>query len=128
MKKLESKKFIIILFCILLTTTIFIIKNMKGTRATEIELLSNQTVDNLEFLNAKLENGKLIVEVHNTLSTTYNLKTIEVSYYDNSNNIITTVKGYIGPSIDSDNYRKLIVQTDADLSNATKIEYTINKI
>ena len=100
---------------------------MKGTRATEIELLSNQTVDNLEFLNAKLENGKLIVEVHNTLSTTYNLKTIEVSYYDNSNNIITTVKGYIGPSIDSDNYRKLIVQTDADLSNATKIEYTINK-
>lgn len=127
MKKLESKKFIIILFCILLTTTIFIIKNMKGTRATEIELLFNQTVDNLEFLNAKLENGKLIVEVHNTLSTTYNLKTIEVSYYDNSNNIITTVKGYIGPSIDSDNYRKLIVQTDADLSNATKIEYTINK-
>lgn len=127
MEKLESKKFIIILFCILLTTTIFIIKNMKGTRATEIELLSNQTVDNLEFLNAKLENGKLIVEVHNTLSTTYNLKTIEVSYYDNSNNIITTVKGYIGPSIDSDNYRKLIVQTDADLSNATKIEYTINK-
>lgn len=127
MEKLESKKFIIILFCILLTTTFFIIKNMKGTRATEIELLSNQTVDNLEFLNAKLENGKLIVEVHNTLSTTYNLKTIEVSYYDNSNNIITTVKGYIGPSIDSDNYRKLIVQTDADLSNATKIEYTINK-
>lgn len=127
MKKLESKKFIIILFCILLTTTIFIIKNMKGTRATEIELLSNQTVDNLEFLNAKLENGKLIVEVHNTLSTTYNLKTIEVSYYDNSNNIITTVKGYIGPSIDSDNYRQLVVQTDADLSNATKIEYTINK-
>ncbi len=127
MEKLESKKFIIILFCILLTTTFFIIKNMKGTRATEIELLSNQTVDNLEFLNAKLENGKLIVEVHNTLSTTYNLKTIEVSYYDNSNNIITTVKGYIGPSIDSDDYRKLIVQTDADLSNATKIEYTINK-
>ena len=90
-------------------------------------LLSDQVVDNLKFMNTKLENNKLTVVVYNQLEESYNLKTIDVEFQDENYNEITTVRGYIGESIDNKDMKQLVVSTDVDLSNASHIKYIINK-
>lgn len=90
-------------------------------------LLSDQVVDNLKFMKTKLENNKLTVVVYNQLEESYNLKTIDVEFQDENYNKITTVRGYIGESIDNKDMKQLVVSTDVDLSNASHIKYTVNK-
>ena len=90
-------------------------------------LLSDQVVDNLKFMKTKLENNKLTVVVYNQLEESYNLKTIDVEFQDENYNKITTVRGYIGESIDNKDMKQLVVSTDVDLSNASHIKYIINK-
>lgn len=90
-------------------------------------LLSDQVVDNLKFMNTKLENNKLTVVVYNQLEESYNLKTIDVEFQDENYNEITTVRGYIGETIDNKDMKQLVVSTDVDLSNASHIKYIINK-
>lgn len=90
-------------------------------------LLSDQVVDNLKFINTKLENNKLTVVVYNQLEESYNLKTIDVEFQDENYNEITTVRGYIGETIDNKDMKQLVVSTDVDLSNASHIKYIINK-
>lgn len=90
-------------------------------------LLSDQIVDNLKFMDTKLQNNKLTVVVYNQLEESYNLKTIDVEFQDENYNEITTVRGYIGESIDNKGMKQLVVSTDVDLSNASHIKYIINK-
>lgn len=90
-------------------------------------LLSDQVVDNLKFMNTKLENNKLTVVVYNQLEESYNLKTIDVEFQDENYNEITKVVGYIGETIDNKGMKQLVVSTDVDLSNASHIKYIINK-
>lgn len=90
-------------------------------------LLSDQVVDNLKFINTKLENNKLTVVVYNQLEESYTLKTIDVEFQDENYNKITTVRGYIGETIDNKDMKQLVVSTDVDLSNASHIKYIINK-
>lgn len=90
-------------------------------------LLSDQVVDNLKFMNTKLENNKLTVVVYNQLEESYNLKTIDVEFQDENYNEITKVVGYIGETIDNKDMKQLVVSTDVDLSNASHIKYIINK-
>lgn len=90
-------------------------------------LLSDQVVDNLKFMNTKLENNKLTVVVYNQLEESYNLKTIDVEFQDENYNEITKVVGYIGETIDNKDMKQLVVSTDVDLSNASHIKYIINE-
>ena len=87
-------------------------------------MLRDQEVEGISFKNAKVENNNLEVEVSSNESKT--IKTIDVVYKDNNGNEITRLSGYVGNTIDSD-IRKLVVGTDEDLSNASSIEYIINK-
>ena len=71
-------------------------------------LLSDQVVDNLKFMNTKLENNKLTVVVYNQLEESYNLKTIDVEFQDENYNEITKVVGYIGETIDNKDMKQLV--------------------
>lgn len=102
--------------------------NFKSSKAIDTTtLLSDQIVDNLKFIDTRLENNKLTVVVYNQLKESYNLKTIDVEFQDENYNEITTVRGYIGESIDNRGMKQLTVSTDVDLSNASHIKYIINK-
>ena len=87
-------------------------------------MLRDQEVEGISFKNATIENNNLEVEVSSNNSVS--IKTIDVVYKDNNGNEITRLSGYVGNTIDSD-IRKLVVGTDEDLSNASSIEYIINK-
>lgn len=87
----------------------------------------DQTVQSLRFNNANISNNTLEVMVQNTSSTNYSLKSITVKFLDGSNNTIVSINGYIGDLIKPNEFRKLSVKTDVDISNTQRLTYVINK-
>ena len=124
-KKKYLVSFIAIIIVIIGSVLLYNFTTSKAMDTTT--LLSDQVVDNLKFMKTKLENNKLTVVVYNQLEESYNLKTIDVEFQDENYNEITTVRGYIGESIDNKDMKQLVVSTDVDLSNASHIKYTVNK-
>lgn len=124
-KKRYLVSFIAIIIVIIGSVLLYNFTTSKAIDTTT--LLSDQVVDNLKFMKTKLENNKLTVVVYNQLEESYNLKTIDVEFQDENYNKITTVRGYIGESIDNKDMKQLVVSTDVDLSNASHIKYTVNK-
>lgn len=126
----ENRKFYItsgVIIGIILVTSVLLISINFSKAADTSTLLSDQVVDNLKFMNTSLENNKLTVVVYNTLEDSYNLKTIDVTFQDENYEEITTIRGYIGNSLEQQDMKQLVVSTDVDLSNAAHIKYTINK-
>ena len=124
-KKKYLVSFIAIIIVIIGSVLLYNFTTSKAIDTTT--LLSDQVVDNLKFMKTKLENNKLTVVVYNQLEESYNLKTIDVEFQDENYNKITTVRGYIGESIDNKDMKQLVVSTDVNLSNASHIKYIINK-
>ena len=124
-KKKYLVSFIAIIIVIIGSVLLYNFTTSKAIDTTT--LLSDQVVDNLKFMKTKLKNNKLTVVVYNQLEESYNLKTIDVEFQDENYNKITTVRGYIGESIDNKDMKQLVVSTDVDLSNASHIKYTVNK-
>ncbi len=127
--KKNKKKYLVsfIAIIIVIIGSVLLYKFTTSKAMDTTTLLSDQVVDNLKFMKTKLENNKLTVVVYNQLEESYNLKTIDVEFQDENYNKITTVRGYIGESIDNKDMKQLVVSTDVDLSNASHIKYTVNK-
>lgn len=129
--KVRDNKTKYLVSCIVIGLVIvgsIVLYNFTTSKAIDTTtLLSDQVVDNLKFMNTKLENNKLTVVVYNQLEESYTLKTIDVEFQDENYNKITTVRGYIGETIDNKDMKQLVVSTDVDLSNASHIKYIINK-
>lgn len=131
-KNLQNNKKSLILSGIIVIAIIgcsVVLINFKFSKASidTSRLLENQTVENIEFLNASINNNNLKVVVHNNEATTYNLKTIDVIFKDSNGNKIESINTFIGNDLDGNEYKQLSVDTDADLSNAYSIQYRINK-
>lgn len=125
----NRKKYLVscIVIGLVIVGSIFLYNFTTSKAIDTTTLLSDQVVDNLKFMNTKLENNKLTVVVYNQLEESYNLKTIDVIFQDENYNEITKVVGYIGETIDNKDMKQLVVSTDVDLSNASHIKYIINK-
>ena len=83
----------------------------------------------LSFENATLEykDGVTTFEarVYNESGGEYTLKTINVIL--DSSSKTTTLTGYIGESLESEEGKILRISIDDDLSDSTKLTYKINK-
>ena len=126
----ENRKFYItsgVLIAVVIISAILLISLNSSKAIDTSTLLSEQVVDNLKFMNASFENNQLKVVVYNTLEDSYSLKTIDVTFQDENYNEITTVKGYIGNTLEQKDMKQLVVSTDVDLTNASHIKYTIHK-
>ena len=92
--------------------------------------LRNQTVDSLSFENANLvyENGitTFTVEVYNESGESYSLKNISINLTNDSNDV-TTLVGYIGEELETDEGKLITASIDQDLSDSTSLEYVVNK-
>ena len=130
-KDKNNRKLIIlgISLIVLIISIGVITNNLNSSHANpnSADFLKDQRVDGLLFTRTKYETNKLIVIVKNESDEVYNLKTIDVTFKDNSGNEITTVNGYIGDKIEANGKKQLVVQTDIDLSSANTITYTVNK-
>ena len=116
------------IICILVVSAVTLLGfNITHSSVLTSELLKDQEVDNLVFSNADLNGNKLSVEVENNSNEVYTLKTIDVVFKDESGSEITTLSGYIGNSLNTGDVKRLVVETDEDLSNSYSIEYRINK-
>ena len=116
------------IICILVVSAVVLVGfNITHSSILTSELLKDKEVDNLVFSNADLNGKKLSVEVKNNNDEVYTLNTIDVVFKDESGSEITTLSGYIGNSLNKDDVKRLVVETDEDLSNSYSIEYKINK-
>ena len=116
------------IICILVVSAVTLVGfNITHSSVLTSEVLKDQEVDNLVFSNADLNGNKLSVEVKNNSNEVYTLNTIDVVFKDESGSEITTLSGYIGNSLNTGDVKRLVVETDEDLSNSYYIEYRINK-
>lgn len=97
----------------------------------ESSYLKNQNVDGLSFENAKLNVNNdgtttFTVDVYNENKTEYPLKYIDIKFKDEHGEI-TTLTGYIGEKLESDEGRVIEASTDKDLQDTVSLEYAINK-
>ena len=116
------------IICILVVSAVVLVGfNITHSSILTSELLKDKEVDNLVFSNADLNGNKLSVEVKNNSNEVYTLNTIDVVFKDESGNEITTLSGYIGNSLNTGDVKRLVVETDIDLSNSYSIDYNINR-
>lgn len=130
--KMSKNKKIILISLITLFVLFLIVGVYKKAFATgDVKYLRNQTVDNIEFKNAKesYSNGIYTydVEITNSLKEIYNLKTIEVIFKDSENNVIEDLIGYVGESLEATETKTLSVSVDKEIKDIATIEYKINK-
>lgn len=130
--KMSKNKKIILISLITLFVLFLIVGVYKKAFATgDVEYLRNQTVDNIEFKNAKETYSNNIytynVEITNSLKEIYNLKTIEVIFKDSENNVIEDLIGYVGESLEATETKTLSVSVDKEIKDIATIEYKINK-
>jgi len=118
----------LILSLVILVGTIFLVG--RSFADPNSGYLRNQTVDGLSFENASLvyENGitTFTVEVYNESGDTYSLKNISINLKD-KDGTVTTLIGYMGESLDSDEAKLISASIDQDLSSSVSLEYVINK-
>ena len=131
-KKINTKTKVIVGICTVLIVGILGFKIIKKAFANpdDSSYLKNQIVDGLSFENASLnvENGisKYTVEVVNDNNTDYSLKTINVVFKDSEGNE-TTLLGYIGESLSSNEKKVLDISIDEEIEDIATITYSINK-
>ncbi len=127
----ENKKTLLISLAsiALIICLVFVVKGLFFSHAATntASFLKDQKVDGLLFTRTTFSDNTLKVIVKNTTDDAYNLKTIDVSFVDGDNKVITTVNGYVGDVIAKDSYKQLVVSSDIDLSKSSSLTYKINK-
>ena len=98
---------------------------------TDPEIMKNQKVDGMDINNVLfvIQDGKsrLMAEIVNNTESDYKLKQYIVTIKDKDNKVLGTMHGYVGEEIKVGETRNLDVSIDRDLSQATTIEYEVEK-
>ncbi len=119
----------LIIGALIVVTGIILVVIGKSIATEDSTILRDQTVDNLDFKNAKLEFKNNVstytVDVTNTLDISYNLKYINIELSNDDKTYILI--GYIGESLSKGETRKLTASIDKDITNITGIYYSIQK-
>ena len=94
-------------------------------------VIKDQEIDGLTFTKTSLiikESGSVLVTtVTNTTTETKTVKTFTITVKDSDGNVMVTMDGYIGGEIKQAETKTITSTTEMDLTNASSIEYTINK-
>ena len=130
-KKLSLRTKIITTLVIISIVTTTVALTINFSRADENSVYSTtQTIDGITFQNGRLEykNGisTYTVDVVNDNVDTYNLKYINITF-TKADNSVETLIGYIGETILKDEAKTLTASIDDDLTNVTKLTFSIVK-
>ena len=106
-----------------------VVDNAKSN--TNEGIIREQELEGLTFTNTSLiikESGSVLVTtVTNTTTETKTVKTFTITVKDSDGNVMVTMDGYIGGEIKQAETKTITSTTEMDLTNASSIEYTINK-
>ena len=98
---------------------------------TEENVVKDQEVDGLKMTNTSLTitNGisTLVTEVSNNTGSDYQLEEFTIIIKDKDDNVLATIPGYVGETIENGSTKTIDSSIDIDLSNATSVEYKIKK-
>ena len=98
---------------------------------TEENVIKDQEVDGLKMTNTSLTitNGisTLVTEVSNNTGADYQLEEFTITIKDKDGNVLATLPGYVGETIENGSTKTIDSSIDIDLSNATSVEYEIKK-
>lgn len=130
------KKILIVSLCFLLVVGCGCNKKeeVKEEAPFEVnfELAKEKEIDGLKISNIQVikdEKGmsNYTATVTNTTDNIYKLNQINMIIKDKKGNKITTLVGYIGSNISSNESRTLTINTDINIMNGYEIEYEIKK-
>ncbi len=111
-------------------------KNDKETQEkahanTNENIVKEQVIDNYKFSNTSLvmENGTSVfkTDVTNLQNVSRELKTFNIVLYDKNDKEIVTLLGYVASTLEANETKTVISNTDQDLTDAYYLKYVINK-
>ena len=132
MKSLKKFMVVMLLVCPLLVGCASEKKEEKKKEEenTETSVFKNVTKDNLVYRNSSFEvteNGTTIItEVENVGEDSREITTVVLELKDKDGNIVDTLSSYVGKDIKPNDSEATIAKTEADLSNVTSIDYSVN--
>ena len=93
-------------------------------------ILSDREIEGLKITEVNLEysgnESIYTAKVTNTNDNSYNLKYINIEFFD-ENNEKSTLIGYIGETLEKNETKEIKASIDKDITNSTKLEYSIVK-
>lgn len=102
----------------------------KEEENTSASAFKSVTKDNLIYRNSSFEvtetGTTIITEVENIGEESREITTVVLELKDKDGNIVDTLSSYVGKDIKPNDSEATIAKTDADLSNVTAIDYSVN--
>lgn len=96
---------------------------------TNQDVIREQTVGVYKFTNTSLTyvdgQSTFRASVTNTSSTKASLKEFKINLYDEKNNKVVTLTGYIGDSLGAGETKTIDASYGSDLTNVTRVEYDV---
>lgn len=102
----------------------------KEEENTSASAFKSVNKDNLIYRNSSFEvtetGTTIITEVENVGEESREITTVVLELKDKDGNIVDTLSSYVGKEIKPNDSEATIAKTDADLSNVTAIDYSVN--
>ena len=124
------KKFLIVLFSVLFLAGCGCSK--KKIAETEIDnniedktVVQNQIFDGLEFVNLSAKDGVIKTIIINNTGYVYEGSKIEIRIMDENGAVIAEEIDEVNNPMDAGTTKELVTNTNADLSKAVSVEYSI---
>ena len=92
----------------------------------DASVVKDQIFTGLEFVNIGIEGGEIKTSVINNTGVVYEPSTFTIKVKDEKDKVIVEVKGNIEEAIPNGETRVVTTNTNADLSKAYSIEYSVN--
>ena len=106
-------------------------KEPEVTVNTADDVVKDQQFEGLQFANTSLTivdgSSTLVTEVTNNTAANYELNQFIITAKDSDGTVLVTIPGYVGDVIVVGETRTIQSTIDVDLTNATSIEYSVEK-
>jgi hypothetical protein len=124
------KKILIVLFSVLLLTGCGcskkeIVETEIGNNIEDKTVVQNQIFDGLEFVNLSAKDGVIKTIIINNTGYVYEGSKIEIRIMDENGTVIAEEIDEVNDPMDAGTTKELVTNTNADLSKAVSVEYSI---
>lgn len=98
---------------------------IDNTNNEDSSVIKDQVFEGLEFVNVSIENGEVTTVVINNTGVVYEGSKFSIDIKDNNGSSIVKLTDEVKSPMESGTTLTVVTKTNADLSNAAAIEYSV---
>lgn len=98
---------------------------IDNTNNEDSSVIKDQVFEGLEFVNTSIDNGEVTTIVINNTGVVYEGSKFSIDIKDSNGSSIVKLTDEVKSSMESGTTLTVVTKTNADLSNASAIEYSV---